>query len=273
MRSYSISSFWEIISASATSSLVLRTRIMPLRASTSFGSSAASGMRHYNKGDSPKREKKPIKIGLFTPRGAARACARRASSRSLPTTSRAARRLSSLSHASPAATRNVRVQDAWRRGTIHLRSTTKSSPDHPLCHETQKAVRRKDPPRAASAREPRVHRSRCACRSRPRRATPSLPQATQSSLHQKIDDTRERLRIHTPAHPNAVTVTELNLDEPRDLLGIRRTLARRCSLGRQHGRRAHLDLQHLRIALRGLRVQQSTTMLPPPSEHLFGVDV
>src|SRR3974390_68444 len=159
------------------------------------------------------------------PRGAARACARRVSSRSLPGASRAARRSSSLSHASPAATRIARVLSAWRRGTTHRLSTTESLPDHPLCHETQIAVRRTDPPPAASAPEPRGHRNRCACRSLPRRATPSLPQAVQSSLHQKIDDRRERLGVHSPAHHNAVTVTEPDLDQPRVLLRLRSTPA------------------------------------------------
>ena len=55
-RSFSSSSFWEISSASATSSWVLRSRMMPLRASTSFGRSAACGMRHYIKIESLKRE-------------------------------------------------------------------------------------------------------------------------------------------------------------------------------------------------------------------------
>src|SRR6202790_3017836 len=64
-RSFSSSSFWEISSASATSSLVLRSRIMPLRASTSFGRSAASGMRHHIKIESQKREKKPINKGFL----------------------------------------------------------------------------------------------------------------------------------------------------------------------------------------------------------------
>src|SRR6202795_5149648 len=38
---------------------------MRLKASTSFGSSAASGMRHYIKIESLKREKKPIKKGFL----------------------------------------------------------------------------------------------------------------------------------------------------------------------------------------------------------------
>src|ERR1700723_1277078 len=64
-RSFSSSSFWEISSASATSSLVLRSRIMPLRASISFGRSAALGMRHYIKIKSLMREKKPINKALL----------------------------------------------------------------------------------------------------------------------------------------------------------------------------------------------------------------
>src|SRR5580658_2728655 len=64
-RSFSSSSFWEISSASATSSLLLRSRMMPLRASTSFGRSAALGMRHYIKIESLKREKKPTNKGFL----------------------------------------------------------------------------------------------------------------------------------------------------------------------------------------------------------------
>src|SRR5579863_4748224 len=64
-RSFSSSSFWEISSASATSSLVLRSRMMPLRASTSFGRSAVCGMRHYIKIDGLMREKKPINKGFL----------------------------------------------------------------------------------------------------------------------------------------------------------------------------------------------------------------
>src|ERR1700722_4956848 len=51
--------------ASATSSLALCSRTMRLRASTSFGSSAASGMRHYIKIKSLMREKKPINKGFL----------------------------------------------------------------------------------------------------------------------------------------------------------------------------------------------------------------
>src|ERR1700676_4301966 len=64
-RSFSSSSFWESSSASATSSLVLRSRMMPLRTSTSFGRSAGCGMRHYIKIESLKREKKPINKGFL----------------------------------------------------------------------------------------------------------------------------------------------------------------------------------------------------------------
>ena len=221
-------------------------RMMPLRASTSFGSAAASGLRNYINIETLKREKKPINKGFFMLRAMRLVRAlRRASSRSPPTTSRAARRSSSPSTCvTPAATRSVRVPDAWRINTGHPRSYHKIFTRSPAL-----------PQRNTNSCPEKGSSASCVCTrcgesieavahvSRARGpATPSLPQAVQSSLHQKIDHTRERFRIHTPAHHNAMTVAEPggSLDEPRGSLRLRRTLTRRCrrcTLCRQHRRR------------------------------------